>query len=293
MKKYKNIKANIVDIADNVEISDDVEIICDRLVVGEGTVITGGTKIMCKNCHIGKNNFINGAWIEAALNAGNTIIHIGNECLILQGARLNCNTKLVIGSDVNIGQNVEIWTHASSMDVFNGYPYVKSPVTIGNHVWITAGTTIMPGTTVGNHIIIGNKSIVNKDLPDGCFAAGAPVKIIKEKCFPKKLDFKNKEEILLDCITEYTKLLDYKPFNAILQQKANSLTIMMWAEDRGITYFDLENRCMHGDINECSEDFRDFLRYRGIKIFTGKLFKSIKPAWYTKATTTKKKRLFK
>ena len=139
------IFANEVDIGKNVEMSSDAEIICDKLSIGDGTVITGNTKISCKECIIGKNNFFKDVFIEGSLTAGNTKIKIGDECLVLQNARLNCNDYVEIGDDVNIGQYVSIWTHASSMDVFNGYPFTKAPVKIGSHVWITAGTTVLPG----------------------------------------------------------------------------------------------------------------------------------------------------
>ena len=34
-----------------------------------------------------------------------------------------------------------------------------------------------------------------------------------------------------------------------------------------------------GYVNEVSEDLRDYLRREGIKIYTDKPFKSIKPVW--------------
>jgi hypothetical protein len=36
---------------------------------------------------------------------------------------------------------------------------------------------------------------------------------------------------------------------------------------------------MEGDTNDVAEDLRDFLRRRGIKIYTNRLFQSIKPTW--------------
>ena len=36
---------------------------------------------------------------------------------------------------------------------------------------------------------------------------------------------------------------------------------------------------MVGSTDDVSEDFRDYLRRRGIKIYTDKPFKSIKPEW--------------
>ena len=274
----KKIFVNHKKFDKNVEISDDCEIICDSLSIGEGTVITGGTKIECKECSIGKNNFINGILIEGSLTAGNTKIRIGNENLILQNTRLNCNDYLEIGDDVNIGQYVSIWTHASSMNVFDGYPYTKKSVKIGSHIWITAGTTIMPGVKIGSHVVIGNSSIVNKDLPDGCFAAGVPIKIIKENAFPKELSTEKKREILNDAIHEYYELLKLKSFDATIEI-IDDLKIKFTHSNR-TTVFDCKTKEIIGEITKYSEDIRDFLRYRGIKFFTDKPYKSIKPIWY-------------
>ncbi len=275
------IFANKMIIGENVLIGPDVEIICDKISIGTGTVIMGQTKIQCKECIIGKNNFLNGVWIEGSLNAGNTKIVIRDKNLILQNTRLNCNASLEIGSDVNIGQNVSVWTHASSMEVFNGYPFTKAPVKIGSHIWITAGTTILPGIEIGSHVIIGNLSVVNRDIPDGCFAAGSPVKIIKKGVFPKNLKPQEKKKILQESINEYMELLKLKPFSAKIEI-FDDFTIRFIAEGKE-TIFDPLTKEIKGELTDYSEDFRDFLRYRGIKFFTDEPFKSIPPTWYTKA----------
>jgi len=179
---------------------------------------------------------------------------------------------------VNIGQNVSIWTHASSMDVFNGYPFTIKSVEIGSHVWITADTTILPGVKIGSDVIIGNMSLVNKNIPDGCFAAGIPVQIIKEKIYPKIISLDEKNAVLKDCIDQYSNLLKSKPFKPNIHLM-NDLKIEFCINGK-TTIFDCRNRKILGEINEYSEDFRDFLRYRGVKIFTGTPFQSIKPDWY-------------
>jgi acetyltransferase-like isoleucine patch superfamily enzyme len=287
-KKFNNILANEITIGKNVKISPEVEIICDKISIGDGTVIVGNTKITCKECIIGKNNFFNGIWIEGSLTAGDTKINIGNENLILQNTRLNCNDYLEMGNDINIGQHVSIWTHASSMDVLNGYPFTKAPVKIGSHIWITAGTTIMPGIEIGSHVIIGNSSVVNKNIPSGCFAAGIPVKIIAENVFPKKLTVKEKRKILEDCIIEYKKLLQLKPFSAKLKI-IDEFSIEFVVEDKKII-FDCDKKEIKGELNRYSEDFRDFLRYRGLKFFTNNSFTSIPPTWHSNAIKNKVKK---
>ena len=45
------------------------------------------------------------------------------------------------------------------------------------------------------------------------------------------------------------------------------------------TVFYLKSKKMKGSTNNISEDLRDFLRRRGIKIHTGRPFKSILPRW--------------
>jgi len=210
---------------------------------------------------------------------------IGDENLILQNARLNCNDYLEIGNDVNIGQYVSVWTHASSMNVFDGYPFKKAPVKIESHVRNTAGSTILPGVEIGSHVIIVNSSVVNRNIPSGCFAAGCPAKIIKQDVYPKKLIFDDKKRIIDDVIKEYCELLELKPFSAKLRI-VDELSIEFSVGNKK-TIFECNTKRIKGELNEYSEDFRDFLRFRGIKFFTNKPFKSIFPTWYMNALKKK------
>ena len=45
-------------------------------------------------------------------------------------------------------------------------------MTIGNDVWIGGGVTIVPGVTIGDRVVIGAGSVVTKDIPSDCVAAG-------------------------------------------------------------------------------------------------------------------------
>jgi hypothetical protein len=138
----------------------------------------------------------------------------------------------------------------------------------------------MPDIKIGSHIIIGNNSFVNKDIPSGCFAAGTPIKIIKENIFPKKLSIEDKKLIIEDTIKEYNSLTRLKEYNPNIKI-IDDLKIYFKYQDNE-TIFDCIEKKIIGKENKYSEDFRDFLRYRGIKFFTNKPFKSIKPKWYKK-----------
>lgn len=57
----------------------------------------------------------------------------------------------------------------------------KSTVLIGNDVWIGAGAQILLGVEIGDGAIIGAGSIVTKNVPPYCVAAGNPARIIKKR----------------------------------------------------------------------------------------------------------------
>lgn len=53
------------------------------------------------------------------------------------------------------------------------------PIIIGRNVWITSRCVILAGVTIGNNSIIGAGSIVSRNIPANCFAAGNPCRVIK------------------------------------------------------------------------------------------------------------------
>lgn len=53
-------------------------------------------------------------------------------------------------------------------------------IIIGNHVWITANAIIQKGVTISDGAVIATCSVVTKDVPANCIAAGMPAKVVKE-----------------------------------------------------------------------------------------------------------------
>lgn len=54
----------------------------------------------------------------------------------------------------------------------------KRPI-IGNNVHCGANVTIIGGVKIGDNVTIGAGSIVVKDIPDNCIAAGNPARVIR------------------------------------------------------------------------------------------------------------------
>lgn len=91
---------------------------------------------------------------------------------------LSCFEKISIGNDVVISENVTIRDNDDHEIIGRDKP-MTMPITIGNHVWIGMNVTILKGVTIGDGAIIAAGSIVNKDIPSHCLAAGVPARIIK------------------------------------------------------------------------------------------------------------------
>ncbi len=82
-----------------------------------------------------------------------------------------------IGDDVSMANRVQILAHDFSPMHYTGYVRFGK-VIIGDRVWVGAGTTILMNVRIGNDVIIGAGSLVNKDIPDGSVVAGVPAKVI-------------------------------------------------------------------------------------------------------------------
>ncbi len=93
---------------------------------------------------------------------------------------------LEIGNNITISSGAHILTHDSSnyryknlqKDPFKGSHIEMAPVKIGNNVQIGTNSVILPGVTIGDNVIIGALTLVNKDIPSNSKAVGSPVKIL-------------------------------------------------------------------------------------------------------------------
>ena len=66
---------------------------------------------------------------------------------------------------------------------------------IGNNVWIACNAVVLGGVHIGNNVVIGAGSVVTKDLPDWCIAAGNPCRIIRKITDADKRKLFRDEEI--------------------------------------------------------------------------------------------------
>ena len=89
--------------------------------------------------------------------------------------------KVRIGDNAQIAPNVALYTagHPVHPDSRNtGYEYGIG-ITIGNNVWLGGNVCVLPGVTIGDNAVIGAGSVVTRDVPANCIAAGNPCRVIR------------------------------------------------------------------------------------------------------------------
>jgi len=57
---------------------------------------------------------------------------------------------------------------------------------IGSNSFIGMNAIILPGIKIGDSVIIGSGSVVTKNIPNNCIAAGNPARILKENINTKR-----------------------------------------------------------------------------------------------------------
>jgi len=206
-------------------------------------------------------------------------LRVGSYCMLASFVRLNVNYSITIGEYVGIGEYVAIWTHGAWLPVLDGFPADFGPVTIGDRVWLTGKSTILPGRTIGSNVVIGMHALINKNLPDGCLAGGVPVKIIRENLYPNQ-DASRDEALIATILAAYAELADYKSLAITTRYNADARIIHCNGAQ-----FHLDRLELTGEVTTEVEDFRDFLRRRGIKFFTGQPFRSTLPEEYRRLLT--------
>jgi maltose O-acetyltransferase len=84
---------------------------------------------------------------------------------------------IVIGDDVTLAPRVHILAHDASTKLHLNYTKIGK-VTIGDRVFIGAGSIVLPGVTIGDDVVIGAGSVVAKDIPRNSVAVGNPAHVV-------------------------------------------------------------------------------------------------------------------
>ena len=277
------IRANRFIAPNNAFIHPSVNIECDEFVIGQNSYIGPNCNITCKK-------FIAGDYLYFSSNVEvgrggctgpNSNVIIGNHVGVFEGVVLNPSEEITIGDDVGIGTDCLIWTHGAWLDVMDGFPADFGPVHIGSRVWLPARSIVLPNISIGDDCVISTNSVIGKSIPNGSLAAGNPCRVIKEGYYPKHLSLEKKKSILINITTKWCDLLEHKNIDSVDYVSVEDNCRIVIRQNTSETIIDPLNKTIDGHVDDVIEDLRDFLRRNGIKIYTGKPFKSLRAQYQT------------
>ncbi|MDR3569103.1 MAG: acyltransferase [Syntrophobacteraceae bacterium] len=143
---------------------------------GEGRIEINDRVFIGANC-----------WLQTLPDDQNTspAISIGSQTSIAGSCVISAVRQVRIGKSVLFARNVYVSDHKHKYSDPN-LPIIAQgvdkvfPVVIKEGAWIGQNVIVCPGVTIGRGAVIGANSLVNKDIPDYCLAAGSPVAIIRK-----------------------------------------------------------------------------------------------------------------
>lgn len=117
---------------------------------------------------------------------------------------------ITVGSHCQITSGVKLLTHGGGQVLRDVYPEydVFGKVKIGDYVYLGTNAIVMPGVTIGDHVLVAAGSVVTKSIPSGYVVAGNPAHYVctveefrqKNEAFAvktKKMSFSEKKRYIM------------------------------------------------------------------------------------------------
>jgi acetyltransferase-like isoleucine patch superfamily enzyme len=115
---------------------------------------------------------------------GDPVITIGDRCMLGKGIGIVGHDRIEIGDDIWTGHYVYV------TDQNHGYEdlelpigtqlWKNEPVRIGSGSWLGHGAVVLPGSQIGEHVVIAAGAVVaGLEVPDRSVVAGVPARVIK------------------------------------------------------------------------------------------------------------------
>lgn len=114
-------------------------------------------------------------WCDYGYNITVGDYFYSNHNLVIQDG-----AKVTFGDNVFIAPNCCFTTaeHPTDPEQRKAGLEIAKPVTVGNNVWIGAGSTVLAGVTIGDNAVIGAGSVVTKSIPPNVVAVGVPCRVL-------------------------------------------------------------------------------------------------------------------
>jgi len=238
-------------IGKNVSISSTARInVSEHFEIGDRSIIRDNVLIEGRHIKIGRE-----AWIDEYSHIGGgscfdyqSKLTVGDFLHMGKYSHINSARPVSLGDECGVGIGTKIFTHGAYLSAWEGFPVRFEAVSIGDRVWLPHAW-VNPGVHIGNDVVVAAMSLVNRDLPAGCFAGGIPVQVLKENVYPRKLTLR--EKVLL--------------INRIASDLRLHFSLHMGEIRFDRTTFNLEERIIDGPATEETERIKNQLRRCGIR----------------------------
>ena len=115
---------------------------------------------------------------------GDHPIEIGRNVSLANCILNSRSGTITIGDDCIFGHGSMLLTGYHDVYVFDRYrPTLTDAgrdIRIGRNVWIASGAIVVGPVEIGDNAVIGAGSVVTRDIPPACVAAGVPAEVVKK-----------------------------------------------------------------------------------------------------------------
>lgn len=265
-----DIWANEVRIGKGVTFGKNIDIVCKGIFeIGDYSHLGDNCHMRGRNIIIGKHLFNSGGMKVGGggrMNPTSTLTigdrNTSHKCFI------NIDQSVLIGDDVGFSPEVKILTHGAWQSPLDGFPTNYGSVEIGDNTWLGYGVIVQAGVRIGRNCIVGSCSLVTRDIGAGTKGAiygGIPSKFIKEIQQPL---LEEKIYIVQEIIDGYKTIALYHSVD--VRRMEYNFPFIKFND----CIIDINSLTLIGYEDNYTDDFRDYLRRNGIKIYTERPFKS-------------------
>lgn len=105
-------------------------------------------------------------------------VKIGRNVIVMPGCLMMGAGGITLDDGAMLSANVQLLSN--NHDLLHPEIITGKPVRIGKGAWVGAGSSVLPGITVGDYAVVGAGSVVTKDVAPWTIVAGNPARFIRE-----------------------------------------------------------------------------------------------------------------
>lgn len=133
-----------------------------RFVLGEGAEMEIG----------------DGSWLRTEVAPVHLVAYAGATLRVgpevfLNGCHLSAKQEVTLGRRAWVGTGTRVFD-SDQHDFDAEHPERSAPVRIGDYAWVASDATVLKGVTIGEHSVVGTRSVVTRDVPPHTLAFGQP-----------------------------------------------------------------------------------------------------------------------